>query len=109
MYLGKVVERAPRDEVYRRPLHPYTQALLKSIPEPDPAVARSATRQVLQGDLPSPASPPAGCRFNTRCPIARKGICNVEEPPLRELEPGHWTACHFAEELQAQLTSVART
>jgi peptide/nickel transport system ATP-binding protein len=109
MYLGKVVERAPRDEVYRRPLHPYTQALLKSIPEPDPAVARSASRQVLQGDLPSPASPPAGCRFNTRCPIARKGICNVEEPPLRELEPGHWTACHFAEELQAQLTSVART
>ena len=109
MYLGKVVERAPRDAVYRRPLHPYTQALLKSIPEPDPVVARSATRQVLEGDLPSPARPPAGCRFNTRCPIARKGICNVEEPPLRELEPGHWTACHFAEELQAQLTAVGRT
>jgi len=109
MYLGKVVERAPRDAVYRRPLHPYTQALLKSIPEPDPAVARSTKRQVLEGDLPSPASPPAGCRFNTRCPIARKGICDVEEPPLRELEPGHWTACHFAEELQAQLTTVAGT
>jgi oligopeptide/dipeptide ABC transporter ATP-binding protein len=107
MYLGKIVERAPRDAIYRRPLHPYTQGLLKSIPEPDPAVARTTVRQVLEGDLPSPADPPPGCRFNTRCPIARKGICDVEEPPLRELETGHWTACHFAEELQAQHTAVA--
>ena len=102
MYLGKIVERAPRDQIYRRPLHPYTDALLKSVPVPDPARARSAARAVLAGDLPSPARPPAGCRFNTRCPIARKGICDVDEPPLRELEPNHWTACHFAEELQAR-------
>ena len=102
MYLGKIVERAPRDEIYRRPLHPYTDALLKAVPAPDPVRARTTARTVLQGDLPSPANPPAGCRFNTRCPIARKGICDVEEPPLRELEPNHWTACHFAEELQAR-------
>jgi len=109
MYLGKVVERAPRDEIYRRPLHPYTEALLKSVPEPDPERARATERQVLHGDLPSPADPPAGCRFNTRCPIARKGICNLEEPPLRELEPHHWVACHFAEELQARLEDVTGT
>ena len=102
MYLGKIVERAPRDQIYRRPLHPYTDALLKAVPAPDPVRARTSLRTVLQGDLPSPANPPAGCRFNTRCPMARQGICDVEEPPLRELEPNHWTACHFAEELQAR-------
>lgn len=103
MYLGKIVERAPRDAIYLRPLHPYTDGLLKSIPVPDPAQARLAQRTVLQGDLPSPARPPAGCRFHTRCPIARKGLCNVEEPPLRELEPNHWVACHFAEEMRARI------
>ena len=103
MYLGKVVERAPRDEIYRRPLHPYTEALLKSVPEPDPARARTTEKRVLHGDLPSPAAPPAGCRFNTRCPMARKGICDVDEPVLRELEPSHWAACHFAEDLQVRL------
>jgi peptide/nickel transport system ATP-binding protein len=106
MYLGKVVERAPRDAIYARPLHPYTDALLKSVPEPDPGEARRRERRVLQGDLPSPANPPSGCRFNTRCPMAREGICNVEEPPLRELEPHHFVACHFAEELQARLTPL---
>ncbi len=102
MYLGKIVERAPRDQIYRRPLHPYTDGLLKAVPVADPVRARTSVRTVLQGDLPSPARPPAGCRFNTRCPIAREGLCNVEEPPLRELEPNHWVACHFAEELQAK-------
>jgi len=102
MYLGKIVERAPRDDIYRRPLHPYTDALLKAVPVPDPVQSRAVVREVLQGDLPSPANPPAGCRFNTRCPIARAGICDVDEPPLRELEPTHWVACHFAEELQAR-------
>jgi oligopeptide/dipeptide ABC transporter ATP-binding protein len=109
MYLGKVVERAPRDEIYRRPLHPYTEALLKSVPEPDPARARATEKRVLHGDLPSPAAPPAGCRFNTRCPMARKGICDVDEPVLRELEPSHWAACHFAEDLQARLGPRAGT
>ena len=102
MYLGKIVERAPRDEIYHRPLHPYSDALLKAVPVPDPARSRTAVRTVLHGDLPSPADPPAGCRFNTRCPIARPGICDVDEPPLRQLEPAHWVACHFAEELQAR-------
>jgi peptide/nickel transport system ATP-binding protein len=106
MYLGKVVERAARDDIYRRPLHPYTEGLLRSVPEPDPARARRADAAVLQGDLPSPADPPPGCRFNTRCPIARKGICNVEEPPLRELEADHWVACHYAEEMQARLGPI---
>ena len=107
MYLGKVVERAPRDAIYVRPLHPYTDALLKSVPEPDPGEARRRERRVLHGDLPSPADPPSGCRFNTRCPLARKGICDVDEPPLRELEPNHVVACHFAEELQARLTPLS--
>ncbi len=102
MYLGKVVERAPRDAIYARPLHPYTEGLLKSVPEPDPAAARQRERRVLAGDLPSAANPPTGCRFNTRCPLARRGLCDVEEPPLRELEPDHFVACHFAEEMQSR-------
>ena len=109
MYLGKVVERAPRDAIYARPLHPYTDALLKSVPEPDPGEARARERRVLHGDLPSPANPPVGCRFHTRCPIARQGICDVEEPPLRQLEPSHHVACHFAEELQARLPPFTQT
>mgnify|MGYP000147274522 CR=1 FL=1 len=106
MYLGKVVERAPRDAIYDRPLHPYTRALMGAVPEPDPARARDSERTVLVGDLPSPADPPPGCRFHTRCPIARKGICDVAEPALRDLEPGHWVACHFAEEMQARLPRI---
>ena len=102
MYLGKIVERASRDVIYRRPLHPYTDALLRSVPLPDPVRARVTERSVLQGDLPSPARPPAGCRFHTRCPLAQVGVCDVDEPPLRELESNHWTACHFAEALQAR-------
>ena len=92
MYLGKIVEVAPSDEVYGKPLHPYTQALVAAIPEPNPALRHR--RPVLAGDLPSPVNPPPGCRFHTRCPIAKKEICAVKEPALREITAGHTAACH---------------
>ncbi len=96
MYLGKIVELSDADELYRAPAHPYTKALLSAIPVPDPTVRRE--RIVLKGDLPSPANPPSGCRFHTRCPMAQE-ICKVEEPPLRDVGGGHLSACHFAEEV----------
>ncbi len=100
MYLGKIVEMTDRDTLYERPMHPYTHALLSAVPIPDPTVEANRKRIILEGDIPSPANPPSGCRFNTRCPKAEAGKCDVEEPPLTELEPGHWAACHFPEVVQ---------
>ena len=96
MYVGKLVEMAPTDELFNSPKHPYTAALLSSVPEPDPRVRRD--RVVLQGEVANPANPPSGCYFNPRCEYATD-VCRSETPQLREIAPGHYASCHRAEEL----------
>ncbi len=99
MYLGALVEEASSDDLYQRPLHPYTRALLSAVPVPDPFIEDRRERILLKGDLPSPANPPSGCRFRTRCPWVQQR-CVDERPPLREID-GHRVACHFAEAIEA--------
>ncbi|MFQ5984325.1 MAG: ABC transporter ATP-binding protein [Alphaproteobacteria bacterium] len=94
MYLGKIVELTDKKTLFTTPLHPYTEALLAAVPIPDPEVKRE--RVVLEGDVPSPTTPPTGCRFHTRCPYAEER-CRLREPPLREVQPGHSVACHLRE------------
>ncbi|MFI9810644.1 ABC transporter ATP-binding protein [Saccharothrix variisporea] len=101
MYLGGIVEEASSDDLYTEPLHPYTKALLSAIPVPDPEVEDRRERILLTGDLPSPANPPNGCRFHTRCPWKQETKCATDRPVLREVRPGHRVACHWAEDIEA--------
>ncbi len=100
MYLGGLVEEATSDDLYAEPLHPYTRALLSAVPVPDPTVEDRRERILLAGDLPSPARPPKGCRFHTRCPWRQESRCDTERPALREIRPGHRVACHWAEDIR---------
>jgi len=98
MYMGRAMELSGRDELYSKPLHPYTSALIRAVPVPDPKLARAASDTGLTGDMPSPLDPPPGCVFHTRCPYSIKR-CQLEVPALRKMERGDWVACHRAEEL----------
>ena len=102
MYLGDLVELSESDELSAKPLHPYTQALLSAVPIADPELEVSKNRIKLEGDLPSPINPPKGCKFSTRCAYV-KDRCISERPSLREVEPGHYAACHYAEEIAAKI------
>ncbi|MEJ7705887.1 MAG: oligopeptide/dipeptide ABC transporter ATP-binding protein [Nocardioidaceae bacterium] len=101
MYLGGIVEQASSDDLYRQPLHPYTISLMSAVPVPDPTVEDRRERILLSGDLPSPANPPSGCRFHTRCPYRQPTRCHDERPELRVIQPSHTAACHYAEEILA--------
>ncbi|MBP2475318.1 peptide/nickel transport system ATP-binding protein [Crossiella equi] len=101
MYLGGLVEEASSDTLYADPQHPYTKALLSAVPVPDPLVEDRRERILLAGDLPSPANPPTGCRFHTRCPWRQAQRCDTERPVLREVAPGHRVACHYAEDIKS--------
>ena len=94
MYLGEIVEKAPRDQLYEDPLHPYTKALLEAVPVPEPDYD-TTQRTRLVGDVPNPADPPSGCRFHTRCPVAVEGLCSLVKPALEEVTPGRWVSCHL--------------
>ena len=110
MYLGKIVEVATSEELYRRPLHPYTTALISAVPVPDPVVEEQRERIILHGEIPSPLNPPSGCRFHTRCWLrARLGNpenCATDEPALRELAPSHRVACHWVEAKSTSATAA---
>ena len=93
MYLGRIVELASANELYTKPLHPYTEALLSAVPIPDPTAKRQ--RIMLQGDVPNPINPPTGCHFHTRCPIRQLPLCSTESPKLKQGADGHWVACHL--------------
>ena len=105
MYLGKMVEVSDWKTLYTEPHHPYTQSLLSAVPVPDPDIQRTRKRIILAGDPPSPINPPSGCRFHTRCPIA-KAICSKEVPEWREVKPGHFCACHCAEAFPIKETHI---
>ena len=108
MYLGSLVEQSPSEELYTQPLHPYTISLISAIPVPDPEVEDRRERILLAGDLPSPAAPPSGCRFHTRCPFRQATRCHDEVPVLRELSPDHRVACHWAEDVRdGRITAAA--
>jgi len=110
MYLGRIVEMASADELYAHPRHPYTGALLSAVPVPDPRLAAGKKRQILTGDVPSPANPPAACRFHTRCRKAVMGTCDVDPPLLEPKEGGNIAACHFPltdAEIAAQVPTAA--
>src|SRR5690606_14654507 len=96
MHLGKIVELAPVDELFARPKHPYTEALMSAVPQPDPDIKKN--RIILEGEVPNPANPPSGCHFHPRCAY-KTDKCMVQEPELNEIEDKHYVACHYAKEL----------